>query len=97
MMAENEPRVWNGANLIITAMAGLIAVLVAAGFASLSNKVEIGDAAIYSQLAELKNGQKSVSECLMRMQSDITRIDTLQKMRLEREARDEQRKGFNSK
>ena len=96
-MAENDAKVWNMANLIITGMAVIIAGLVSAGFYGLSNKIEAGDAAIYSRLTELYNGQKTINDCIMRMQSDITRIDTLQKMRLEREARDENRKNGSGK
>jgi hypothetical protein len=92
-MANGDAKVWNLANVIITVMAAIISVLIAAGFNSLGNKIETGDAAIYSQLSKIENNLKSTNECIMRMQSDITRIDTLQKIRLEREVRDDNRRG----
>jgi hypothetical protein len=91
-MANGDAKVWNLANVIITVMAGIIAVLIAAGFNSLGTKIETGDAAIYAQLAKIETNLKSTNECIMRMQSDITRIDTLQKVRLEREQREDNRK-----
>ena len=92
-MANGDAKVWNLANVIITVMAGIIAILIAAGFQSLGTKIELGDAAIYARLGRIEDSQKTQNECLMRMQSDITRIDTLQKMRLDRENRDENRRG----
>jgi hypothetical protein len=91
-MANGDNKVWNLANVIITIMAGVIAVFIGIGFSSLGNKIETGDNLINSRLTKIEDGQRSLNDCIMRMQSDITRIDTLQKMRLERETRDENRK-----
>ena len=90
-MAEDQ-KVWNVANLIITTMAAIIAALVSIGFYSISTKIEIGDTAIYARLIEIKTDVKGLSEGMANMQRDITRIDTLQKLRLEKEARDEGRR-----
>ena len=91
-MANGDQKVWNVANLIITTMAAIIAALVSIGFYSISTKIEIGDTAIYSRLIEIKSDVKGLSEGMANMQRDITRIDTLQKLRLEKEARDEGRR-----
>jgi len=91
-MANGDSKVWNLANVIITIMAGLIAVIIGFGLNSLSSKIEQGDAAIYARMGEVKSEIKGINECLMRMQSDITRVDTLQRMRIERENREENRK-----
>ena len=94
-MAANgngSDKVWNLANVIITVMAGIIAVIIGFGLNSLSTKIEAGDAAIYARMGEVKAEVKGINECLMRMQSDITRVDTLQRMRIERENRDEMRR-----
>lgn len=92
MANGSDTKIWNLANVIITVMAAIIAALISVGFYSLGTKIETGDAAIYSQLSKIEANLKYTSECIMRMQSDITRIDTLQKMRIERENREEQRK-----
>ena len=91
-MANGDSKVWNLANVIITIMAGLIAVIIGFGLNSLSSKIEQGDAAIYARMGEVKSEIKGINECLMRMQSDITRVDTLQRMRIEKENREELRK-----
>ena len=91
-MANGDQKVWNMANLIITTMAAVIAALVSIGFYSISTKIEIGDTAIYARLIEIKTDVKGLSETITRMQSDITRMDTLQKIRIERENRDEGRR-----
>ena len=91
-MASEDQKVWNVANLIITTMAAIIAALVSIGFYSISTKIEIGDTAIYARLIEIKSDVKGLSEGMANMQRDITRIDTLQKLRLEKEARDEGRR-----
>jgi hypothetical protein len=91
-MANGDAKVWNLANVIITVMAGIIAVIIGFGLNSLSSKIEQGDAAIYSRLGELKGEIRGINECLMRMQADITRVDTLQKMRIDKEAREENRR-----
>ena len=91
-MANEDQKVWNVANLIITTMAAIIAALVSIGFYSISTKIEIGDTAIYARLIEIKTDVKGLSETITRMQSDITRMDTLQKIRIERENREEGRK-----
>lgn len=95
MANGSDAKVWNLANVIITIMAGIIAALISAGFYSLGNKIETGDASIYAQLSKIEGNVKATNECMMRMQSDITRIDTLQRMRLEKESREENRR--NSK
>jgi hypothetical protein len=89
---NGEAKVWNLANVIITAMAGIIAILIAAGFNSLGNKIETGDNLINSRLVVIEGNQKSFNECIMKMQADITRMDTLQKVRLDREIRDENKR-----
>ena len=91
-MANGDTKVWNLANVIITVMAGIIAVIIGFGLNSLSTKIEQGDAAIYARMGEVKQEVKGINECLMRMQSDITRVDTLQKMRIDKESRDEVRR-----
>ena len=91
-MANGDAKVWNLANVIITVMASIIAIIVGFGLNSISTKIEQGDAAIYARLSEVKLEVKGINDCMMRMQSDITRIDTLQKMRIERENREENRK-----
>ena len=91
-MANGDQKVWNMANLVITAMAAIIAALVSIGFYSISNKIEIGDSAIYARLSEIKFDVKGLSETMARLQSDVTRIDTLQKVRIEKENREEGRK-----
>ena len=91
-MANGDQKIWNMANIIITAMAAIIAALVSVGFYSISSKIETGDSAIYARLIEIKSDVKGLSETITRMQSDITRMDTLQKMRIERENRDEGRR-----
>jgi hypothetical protein len=91
-MANGDTKAWNLSTVIITAMAGLIAVLIAIGFNSLGNKIEAGDASINLRLSKIESSQESFNSLIMKMQGDITRIDTLQRIRLEREARDEQRK-----
>jgi len=87
-----DAKVWNLANVIITVMAGIIAVIIGFGLNSLSSKIEQGDAAIYARMGEIKMEVRGINECMMKMQSDITRVDTLQRMRLEREAREETRR-----
>jgi hypothetical protein len=87
-MANGDAKVWNMANLVITGMAAIIAALISIGFYSISSKIEVGDTAIYARLTELKTDVKGLNDCILKMQSDITRIDTLQKLRLEREARE---------
>lgn len=91
-MANGDAKVWNLANVIITVMAGIIAVIIGFGLNALSTKIESGDAAIYARLGEVKGEIKGINECLMKMQSDITRVDTLQRMRIERENREEMRR-----
>ena len=91
-MANGDQKVWNMANLVITAMATIIAALVSIGFYSISSKIEIGDSAIYARLVEIKSDVKGLSETMAKLQSDVTRIDTLQKLRLEKEAREDGRK-----
>ena len=91
-MANGDQKVWNVANLIITTMAAIIAALVSIGFYSIATKIETGDTAIYARLIEIKTDVKGLSETITRMQSDITRMDTLQKMLIERENREEGRK-----
>jgi hypothetical protein len=91
-MANGDTKVWNLANVIITVMAGLKAVIIGFGLNSLSTKIEQGDAAIYARLGELKGEIRGINDCLMRMQADITRVDTLQKMRIDKEAREENRR-----
>ena len=102
-MANGDQKIWNMANIIITAMAAIIAALVSVGFYSISSKIEIGDSAIYARLierdsviytrlTEIKIDVKGLSETLTKMHNDITRIDTLQKIRIERENRDEGRR-----
>ena len=91
-MANGDQKVWNMANLVITAMAAIIAALVSVGFYSISTKIEIGDTAIYARLVEIKSDVKGLSETMAKLQSDVTRIDTLQKLRLEKEAREDSRK-----
>jgi hypothetical protein len=88
-MANGDAKVWNLANVIITVMAGVIAVIIGFGLNSLSSKIEQGDAAIYARMGEIKAEVRGINECLMKMQSDITRVDTLQKMRIDKEAREE--------
>jgi hypothetical protein len=88
-MANGDAKVWNLANVIITVMAGVIAVIIGFGLNSLSSKIEQGDAAIYARMGEIKSEVRGINECLMKMQSDITRVDTLQKMRIDKEAREE--------
>jgi hypothetical protein len=87
-----DEKVWNVSNLIITGMGVIIAALISAGYFSLTSKIETGDALIYSRMGEMKNEIKGVSDWMVRMQADITRIDTLQKIRLERDVREENRK-----
>jgi len=89
---SGDAKVWNMANLIITALAGIIALLVSAGFYQLTNKIEQGDAAIYARLGEMRNDIKGQNECIMALQKEITRIDTLQKIRIERDNRIEDRR-----
>ena len=91
-MANGDQKIWNMANIIITAMAAIIAALVSVGFYSISTKIEIGDTAIYARLVEIKTDVKGLSETMSRLQTDVTRIDTLQRLRLEKEAREEGRK-----
>ena len=91
-MANGDQKIWNMANIIITAMAAIIAALVSVGFYSISTKIEIGDTAIYARLVEIKSDVKGLSETMAKLQSDVTRIDTLQKLRLEKEAREDGRK-----
>ena len=91
-MANGDQKIWNIANIIITAMAAIIAALVSVGFYSISSKIEIGDTAIYARLIEIKVDVKGLSETMSKLQSDVTRIDTLQKLRLEKEAREDSRK-----
>ena len=91
-MANGDQKIWNMANIIITAMAAIIAALVSVGFYSISTKIEIGDTAIYARLIEIRGDVKGLSETIAKLQSDITRIDTLQKLRLEKEAREDNRK-----
>ena len=95
-MANGDQKVWNMANLVIVGMATIIAALVAFGSSNILNKIELGDAAIYAQvvprLIEIKSDVKGLSETMANLQKDITRIDTLQKLRLEKEARDEGRR-----
>ena len=92
MANGGDTKVWNLANVLITVMAGIIAVLIGVGFNSLGNKIETGDNLINARLGQIEGNQKSLNECIMKMQSDITRIDTLQRMRLDRESREENRK-----
>lgn len=89
---SGDAKVWNLANVIITVMAGIIAIVIGFGLNSLSSKIEQGDAALYSRMGEIKLEIRTINECLMKMQADITRVDTLQKMRLDREAREENRR-----
>jgi hypothetical protein len=96
-MANGDMKVWNLANVIITIMAGVIAVFIGLGFNSLGNKIETGDNIINARLSKIEDNQKSLNDCIMRMQSDITRIDTLQKIRLDKENRDENRKNGANK
>jgi hypothetical protein len=91
-MANGDAKVWNLANVIITIMATVIAVIIGFGLNSITSKIEQGDASIYARMGEIKAEIKGMNDCMMRMQSDITRLDTLQKMRLEKEAREENRK-----
>jgi hypothetical protein len=92
MVNEDEPKVWNLANLVIIAMATIIAGLVSAGFWSMNSKIEAGDTMIYSRLSEIKVDVKAVNDCIMTMQKEITRIDTLQRIRIERENREDNRR-----
>ena len=92
-----DEKVWNFSNLIITAMAVVIAALVSAGFYSLTNKIESGDALIYSRMSEIKTEVKGVNDVITNLQKDVTRIDVLQKQRLEREAREEYRRNPGSR
>jgi hypothetical protein len=91
-MANEDTKIWNLSNVIITIMAGVISVFIGLGFSSLGNKIETGDGLINSRLTKIEDGQRTFSDCIMQMKSDITRMDTLQKMRLEREIRDENRR-----
>lgn len=94
-MANGDAKVWNLANVIITVMAGIIAVIIGFGLNALSTKIEQGDAAIYARMGEIKSDVKGVVECYTKMQADLTRIDTLQRMRIEKENREEnRRKGY---
>ena len=92
-----DEKVWNFSNLVITAMAVVIAALVSAGFYSLTNKIESGDALIYSRMSEIKTEVKGVNDVITSLQKDVTRIDVLQKQRLEREAREEYRRNPGSR
>jgi hypothetical protein len=94
--SERDTKVWNIANLIIAGMGFIIACLVSTGFYSISNKIEVGDAAIYARLSEIKQDVKGLNDCIIKMQSDITRIDTLQRLRLDKENREMRGEYFKS-
>lgn len=96
-MANGDNKAWNLSTIIITGMAGLIAVLLLFGFNSLGNKIDAGDTAINLRLAKIEDNQRALNGLVMRMQSDITRIDTLQKMRIDRENREENRRNGSSR
>jgi hypothetical protein len=91
---DNEKKLWSAANLVIIAMAGIIGTLLSIGFIQISAKIENGDNMIYQRLAKIEESQKNFTDNLMAIQRDITRIDTLQKIRLDhdKEVREDKRK-----
>jgi hypothetical protein len=87
-MTDNEPRAWTLTNTILAAMGALILLLLGAGFWSINSKIESGDLGINARLAELSAQLHTTNDLFQKLREDVTRIDTHQKSRLDRE-RDE--------
>lgn len=84
---ENN-KIWTTSNLILTGLGSLILLLLAGGFWSINNKIETGDRVIGERITGLSVQLSSTTDRLQRFCDDVTRIDTHQKIRLERETRE---------
>jgi hypothetical protein len=93
IMANGDTKAWNIANWIIIAMASIIGVLVVAGYSSLKSDNNAGFTALHARLGLIEGTVTSTNAEVRQMGKDITRIDTLQKTRLERDQREEYLKG----
>jgi hypothetical protein len=92
-MANDDSKSWNLANWIIIGMAGVIGAMVVAGFSSLKTDSQQGFAAVYARLSQIEGAVTSTNAEVKQMGKDLTRIDTLQRIRLDREQREENNKG----
>lgn len=88
---EMEPRAWSLSNIIMAAMGALVLLMLTAGFWSIINKIETGDLAINVRIAELSGQVRFNNDKFQKVIEDISRIDALQKMRLEKEYRNDLR------
>jgi hypothetical protein len=84
-----EPRVWSLTNTILAALGGFNILLLTAGFWGINNKIETGDKLINERLSELSVQLRSTNDKFQKLCEDVSRIDTYQKIRLDREGRRE--------
>ena len=88
-MVNEDNKAWNLANWIIIALAGIIGALVVAGYSSLKSESNANSATIYARLGQIENKVDATNTEVKQLSKDVTRIDTLQKMRLDKEARED--------
>jgi len=89
-MAPNgtEPRAWSLTNTILVAMGSLILLLLTGGFWGINNKIDTGDKIIGERLTDLSVQLRSTNDKFQKLCEDVSRIDTYQKIRLDKESRE---------
>jgi hypothetical protein len=93
MMANGgDNKAWTLANWIIIAMGTVIGALVVAGYSSLKSDSNSNFAAMYARQGQMETKLDVVGNAVNQLKVDVMRIDTLQKVRLDRELRDENKK-----
>jgi hypothetical protein len=95
---ENEPNVWSITNKILVAAGSAISLLIIAvatlvlmGFNTQDSRRIADNAALLSQICEIKDATKTINGVLLTLTKDISRIDANQLERMNRERDDRYR------
>lgn len=93
----SEPKAWTLTHTILCALGLVILALAGAGYSSIKDSIKEGDVAINKtisvtndnlmcQIKEIKEQHRDTSNTILKLVTDVARIDANQKARLDRES-----------
>jgi hypothetical protein len=87
-------QIWTMANSIMAAMGAMVILLLTLGYYGLMNKIDTGDALTRAQLVEVVSELKAQNTAFQALCQTVARIDTLQKIRIDKEVREERQRRY---
>ena len=80
-----EPKAWSLTNTMLAALGALLLLFISLGFYSITAKIDAGDQLIYTAIGQLRTEVTSTNTRMNKLCEDVTRIDTLQQIRIKKE------------